>query len=157
MEISFDLQMFADPNQSTYSFTDISATISHPSYGSVSLLGEGVGEMTVNKVTDRSVHDVASDGSIMTSKIAGNNGQVTINAQQTSPLHKWLHGLFNYLWQADTSEWAQITMTVEAPKMGKQHYCNGGSFLKETDNPYQSQGQRLAWTLLFADIKTLEL
>ena len=157
MEISFDLQMFADPNQSTYSFTDISATISHPSYGSVSLQGEGVGEMTVNKVTDRSVHDVASDGSIMTSKIAGNNGQVTINAQQTSPLHKWLHGLFNYLWQADTSEWAQITMTVEAPKMGKQHYCNGGSFLKETDNPYQSQGQRLAWTLLFADIKTLEL
>lgn len=157
MYFYFDLQIFADPNQSTYSFTDISATISHPSYGSFSLQGEGVGEMTVNKVTDRSVHDVASDGSIMTSKIAGNNGQVTINAQQTSPLHKWLHGLFNYLWQADTSEWAQITMTVEAPKMGKQHYCNGGSFLKETDNPYQSQGQRLAWTLLFADIKTLEL
>lgn len=147
----------ADPNQSTYSFTDVNATISHPSYGSFSIQGEGVGEMTVTKITDRSVHDVASDGSIMTSKIAGNNGQLVINAQQTSPMHKWLQGLFNYLWQADTDEWAKISCTIEAPKMGKQHYCSGGAFLKEADQPYQAQGQRLSWTLLFADVKNLEL
>lgn len=147
----------ADPNQSTYSFTDVNATISHLSYGSFSIQGEGVGEMTVTKINDRSVHDVASDGSIMTSKIAGNNGQLVINAQQTSPIHKWLQGLFNYLWQADTDEWAKISCTIEAPKMGKQHYCSGGSFLKEADQPYQAQGQRLAWTLLFADVKNLEL
>ena len=157
MEFEFDLQMFADPNQSTYSFTDVNATISHPSYGSYSIQGEGVGEMTVTKLTDRSVHDVASDGSIMTSKIAGNNGQLIINAQQTSPMHKWLQGMFNYLWQADTGEWAQISCTIEAPKMGKQHYCSGGAFLKEADQPYQAQGQRLAWTLLFADVKNMEM
>ena len=145
------------PNQSTYSFTDVNITISHSSYGSFSLQGEGAGDITVNKLTDRSVHDVAADGSIMTSKIAGNNGNVVVNAQQTSPLHEWLQGLFNYLWQADTDEWAQISCTIEAPKMGKTHICNGGAFLKEADNPYQAQGQRLQWTLLFADIQNIQL
>ena len=145
------------PNQSTYSFTDVVATISHPSYGSYSIQGEGIGDMTITKTTDRSVHDVASDGSIMTSKIAGNNGTVAINAQQTSSLHEWLQGLFNYLWQADTSEWAQISATIEAPKMGKSFYCTKGSFVKEPDEPFQSQGQRVAWTLLFSDIQRIQL
>ncbi len=72
---------------STYSFSDITATISHPSYGSYSLQGEGIGDMTISKTTDRSAHDVAADGHIMVSKIAGNNGSVTMNAQQTSGLH----------------------------------------------------------------------
>ena len=145
------------PNQSTYSFTDVSIVISHASYGSFSLVGEGIGDVVVTKVTDRSVHDVASDGSIMTSKIAGNNGTVTLNAQQTSPLHEWLQGLFNYLWQADTSEWAQISCTIDAPKMGKQHYCTSGAFQKEADQPYQAQGQRLSWTLMFGDIQNIQL
>lgn len=145
------------PNQSTYSFTDVNITLSHASYGTFSLNGEGIGDVTVTKVTDRSVHDVASDGAIMTSKVAGNNGQIVFNAQQTSPLHEWLQGLFNYLWQADTSEWAQITCTIEAPKMGKSIYANGGAFLKEVDEPFQQQGQRLSWTLLFADIQRIQL
>nr|DAR92827.1 MAG TPA: Protein of unknown function (DUF3277) [Caudoviricetes sp.] len=145
------------PNVSTYSFTDVNATISHPSYGSYTIQGEGIGDMTISKTTDRSVHDVASDGSIMVSKIAGNNGSVTINAQQTSSLHKFLQGLFNYCWQDDTSKWAQISMTVEAPKMGKTYYCSNGSFVKEPDEPFQSQGQRVAWNILFADIQRIQL
>ena len=100
-------------NVSTYSFTDVNATINCPGYGSYSIQGEGIGDMTVSKTTDRSVHDVASDGSVMVSKIAGNNGSVSINAQQTSSLHKYLQGLFNYCWQADTSAWTTISMTIE--------------------------------------------
>jgi hypothetical protein len=145
------------PNQSTYSFTDVNATISHPSYGTYSIQGEGIGDMTIAKLTDRSVQDIASDGSVMTSKIAGNNGRVDINAQQTSSLHEWLQGLFNYLWQADTSEWAQISATIEAPKMGKSFYCTGGAFVKEPDEPFQAQGQRVSWPILFADIQRYQL
>lgn len=141
----------------TYSFTDINATISHPSYGSYSIQGEGIGDLTITKTTDRSAHDVAADGSIMVSKIAGNNGQVVLNAQQTSSLHKFLQGLFNYLWDADTSEWAQISTTIVAPKMGKTYYCSNGSFVKEADEPFQAQGQRIAWTLLFADVQRVQL
>jgi putative bacteriophage protein len=145
------------PKHSTYSFTDINATIQCPGYGSYSVQGEGVGDVNVSKNTDRTVHDVAADGSVMASKIAGNNGSVTINAQQTSSLHKFLQGLFNYCWQADTSEWTSISMTIEAPKMGKTYYCTGGSFVKEPDEPLQSQGQRVAWSILFVDIQRIQL
>jgi hypothetical protein len=145
------------PDVSTYSFTDINATISHPSYGSYTIQGEGIGDLTVSKTTERSAHDVAADGSIMVSKIAGNNGAVAINAQQTSSLHQFLQGMFNYLWGADTSEWAQISCTIEAPKMGKTYYCTGGSFGKEPDEPFQSQGQRVAWNIMFADIQRIQL
>lgn len=142
---------------STYSFTDVNMTISHPSYGSFSMNGEGMGDVTISKVTDRTVHDVASDGAIMVSKIAGNNGQMVFNAQQTSELHRFLQGLFNYCWQADTGEWAKISVTIVAPKMGKQFYGSWGSFVKEPDEPFQAQGQRVAWTLLFADIQRIQL
>ena len=144
-------------NVSTYSFTDVNATINCPGYGSFSIQGEGIGDMTVSKTTDRSVHDVASDGSVMVSKIAGNNGSVSINAQQTSALHRFLQGMFNYCWQEDTSVWTTISMTIEAPKMGKTYYCSGGSFGKEPDEPLQSQGQRVAWQILFADIQRIQL
>lgn len=142
---------------STYSFTDIAATISHPGYGSYSIQGEGIGDMSITKLTDRSVHDVAADGSIMTSKIAGNNGNVTINAQQTSSLHNFLQGMFNYLWSASTDEWAKISLTVRAPKMQKTYYCTGGAFVKEPDEQFQSQGQKIPWVLLFNDIQRIPI
>lgn len=142
---------------STFSFTDIDATISHPSYGSYSIQGEGIGDMSITKLTDRSVHDVAADGSIMTSKIAGNNGNVTINAQQTSTLHNFLQGMFNYLWGASTDEWAKISLTIRAPKMQKTYYCTGGAFVKEPDEQFQSQGQKLPWVLLFNDIQRIPI
>ena len=140
---------------STYSFTDITATISHPSYGSYSLEGEGIGDMTISKVTDRTAHDVAADGHIMVSKIAGNKGNITITAQQTSGLHNWLQGLFNYLVGAPTDEWAQMSMTITAPKMNKTYYGTGGAFVKEPDEPFQAQGQRVSWGILFADLQRL--
>ena len=145
------------PKHSTYSFTDINATISGPGYGSYSIQGEGIGDVSISKITDRTVHDVAADGSIMASKIAGNNGNVTLNAQQTSSLHKFMQGTFNYCWQADTSAWTTISITIEAPKMGKTYYCTGGSFVKEPDEPLQSQGQRVAWQLLFKDIQRIQM
>lgn len=144
-------------DHTTFSFTDINMTISHPSYGSYSVQGEGIGDMTISKATDRTVHDVAADGHIMVSKIAGNNGTVTINAQQTSSLHQFLQGLFNYCWGASTDQWAQISSTVTAPKMQKTYYCTGGAFVKEPDEPFQAQGQRVAWNLLFADIQRLPI
>lgn len=156
LDLKFDLQLFA-LQHSTYSFTDINATISHPDYGAITIQGEGIGDLTISKMTDRSVHDVAADGNIMVSKIAGNNGTVSINAQQTSRLHNWFQGLFNYLWGADTGQWAQISLTFIAPKMQKTYYCTGGSFVKEPDEPFQSQGQRVTWSILFTDIQRLPI
>lgn len=142
---------------STYSFADIKAVISHPDYASLSLYKTGVGDVTVAKSNDNSAHDTAADGSTMVSKIIVNNGTVTINAQQTSPLHTYLNNLYNYLISASTDKWAQIQLDIRAPLLHEQKICTGGSFQKDADTPYQAQGQRITWTLMFADIVTQKI
>lgn len=141
----------------TYSFGDIQAVISHPDFSSLSLYNTGIGDMTVSKSNDNTAHDVASDGSILVSKIIVNNGTVTINAQQTSPLHIYLNNLYNYLRTAPTDRWAQIQLDIRAPLLHEQRICTGGSFQKDADCPYQAQGQRISWTLMFADITSQKI
>ena len=138
---------------STYSFLDLNGVIDHPSYGSFNIVGQGLGEATVSMATDKTVHDVAADGVVMISKMAGNNGSVTVNAQQTSDLHKFLLGLYNYLLYADTSEWAMINITLRNVVDGTSHFATGVSFQKVPDKPYQAQGQRISWVLMAADIQ----
>ncbi|WP_302225952.1 phage protein [Veillonella magna] len=140
-----------------YAFEDISAVFSHPSYGQYSLQGEGAGDIQITKSMERTAHDVAADGHVMVSKIAGNNGNVTVNAQQTSSLHNWLQGLFNYLVSAPHDEWAKISLTIRSPMMAKTYICTGGAFQKEGDEQFQAQGGRIAWVLMFADIQRLPL
>ena len=73
--------------QTTYSFTDLVGSIHSDVVGDFIFTGNGVGSVSVSKATERTSHDIAADGSVMISKIAGNNGTVTIETQQTSPLH----------------------------------------------------------------------
>lgn len=141
----------------TYSFADLAGSINHPMFGSYLFDGTGVGSVTVAKATDRTAHDIAADGSVMVSKIAGNNGTVTIECQQTSAIHKWLSAWFNALWQLPTSEWASTSMTLRNTATGTRHIISGVSPQKEPDTPYQSQGQRVSWTLMCAEITNLPI
>lgn len=138
----------------TYSFLDLSGVISHGSVGSYTFNGEGVGELTIGYATERTAHDVAADGSVMVSKIPGNNGTVTMNVQQTSALHKWLVNAFNAVWLLATSQWAGFAMTFRNTSDGTSHVLSGVSFQKLADKPYQAQGQRCSWTLMAADIQS---
>lgn len=142
---------------STYSFGDISAVLSHPDYPSLDFKNAGVGDITISKTNDTTAHDLAADGSVLVSKIIVNNGTVTINAQQSSPLHNYLNNLFNYLRTAPTNRWAEIQLDIRAPFLHEARICTGGSFQKDADCPYQAQGQRIAWTLMFADITTQKI
>ena len=74
----------------TYSFLDLTGTISHPSVGVFTLTGEGIGEMTLTQSNDVSAMDTASDGTVMISKMASPSGMISIQAQQTSELHNCL-------------------------------------------------------------------
>ena len=51
----------------TYSFSDVSLVLSHPSVGKCTITGEGVGSVTVSRANDLTQHDVAADGSVMVS------------------------------------------------------------------------------------------
>lgn len=141
----------------TYSFTDLAGSISHPTFGAYLFDGTGIGSVTISKATDRTAHDVAADGSVMVSKIAGNNGTLTIECQQTSAIHKWLLAWFNALWQLPTSEWASASITLRNSATGTRHIISGVSPQKEPDTPYQSQGQRVTWNLMCAEITNLPI
>lgn len=138
----------------TYSFSDVSMTISHPSKGQYIMeAGEGVGSITIANTNDNTAHDVAADGGVMVTKIRARNGTVAISMQQTSSLHKWLVNLYNYLEAAATDQWANTGITVRAPKMQKKYTMAGVSPQKPADEPFQAQGQNITWTLMAADIQ----
>ncbi len=95
---------------------------------------------------------MAADGSVMVSKVAGNNGTVTIEVQQTSPLNKWLTNWAHALWTGATDIWASTSMLIRCTNTGTTHVITGVSPQKQPDTPYQNQGQRVTWTLMAADI-----
>lgn len=144
---------------STYSFLDLAGAINNPGYagGPYIFTGEGVGSVTVAMTTDRTQHDVAADGSIMISKIEGNNGTISIECQQTSLVHKYLLGLYNYLISKSGLEWAATSMVLRNVVDGSSHICTGVSFGKVPDKPYSSAGGRVTWQLYAADIVSMNL
>lgn len=138
---------------STYSFADVTMTISHPAIGQYVASGAGIGSITTTMATDRSTHDVSADGSVMVSKIKGRNGSHAVSVQQTSDLNKWLLRLYNYLETGPANEWAGISIVMRAPRMGEMITSTGVSFQKLPDKPYQAQGQQVTWNLMAADIQ----
>lgn len=152
--IKFDLQLFA---QSTYSFQDLSGTISHPSVGVYTLTSSGIGEMTLSQSNDASSMDTGADGSVMISKIATPSGTISIQVQQTSDLNNWLMKWYQYLQIAGSDEWASANILIRAPKMGRSHVATGVCPQKQADTPYQAQGQRITWTLMCADLKYIPI
>jgi Protein of unknown function (DUF3277) len=142
----------------TYSFKDLTGAFVHPTVGSYVLGGGnvGLGSISISMTTDRSVHDLAADGSIMVSYIAGDNGTITIEAQQTSDLHHFLLTWFNQLTTranlGDISNWASAVLSIRNLLDGSTHTATGISPGKVPDKSYQAQGQRVTWTLLCARI-----
>lgn len=140
----------------TYSFKDLSGVITHPLIGSFTFTGQGIGEASVEMSTDKTVHDVAADGSVMVSYIPGENGQIALNAQQTSNLHKWLTNLYNLLKIGGNHiYWANMAIYLRNTADGTSHRAVGCSFQKMPNKPYQAQGQRVNWVIMAADIENL--
>ena len=137
----------------TYSFTDVSMIISHPDVGQYTATGEGTSSINVAMTTDRTVHDIAADSTVMISKVPGRNGTITVMAQQSSNLHAWLLKWHNYVEAAPTNRWALASIIIHAPEMGDLLIANNVSPQKLPDRPYQAQGQNVTWTLLAADIQ----
>lgn len=137
----------------TYSFKDLTGAFVHPFVGSYILGGGnvGLGSVTISMTTDRTVQDVAADGSIMVSYIAGDNGMVSIEVQQTSDLHNFLLNWFNACKTAadlgDVTLWAAGTLSFRNVLDGSFHTITGISPGKVPDKVYQAQGQKITWTL----------
>ena len=143
------------PTITTYSFQDLSGALAHPSVGAYTFNGEGTGSVRVEMSGENSAHEVASDGSVMVSKIIRMNGTMTLTVQQTSPLHKWLLALYNLLYHGDSVLWAQAAATLRNIVAGTGHIATGISFQRMAGTPYEAQGQNITWVFMCADIQTL--
>jgi hypothetical protein len=139
----------------TYSFLDLSGALVHPDLGVYVFTGQGTGQVTVTMTQEQSAHSLAADGTVMVSKIAGRNGQVQIQCQQTSNVHKWLLAAQNALYIADTNAWAEMSGTLRNTSDGTSHIITGLSFGKIPDKQYQAEGQMVTWTLFAANIESL--
>lgn len=143
----------------TYSFKDLVGSIVNPAVGFTQLLsggGVGFGAVRIIMTTDRTTHDIAADGTVMPSYLAGDNGVVEIEIQQTSPLHKAILGLYNACVVAanadDLAPWAATQITFRTLLDGSFHSATGCSFEKIPDKPYQAQGQKMTWRIMSANI-----
>ena len=97
---------------STYSFDDVEVTFTHPGIGLYLVNGKGIGSISVTMSTEKSTHDVAADGSVMVSKIPGDNAAIDIEVQQTSEFHKWLTNYYNFVKLAPASQWANAAIII---------------------------------------------
>lgn len=141
-----------------YSFKDSSGAFTHPLAGTFSFFGQiGIGQFTVEMTTEKSTDDVAADGNVMVSAIAGDNGHVTIEVQQTSSLHSFLLNWYNQLLlllnQGDVVNWATAQLTLRNLVDGSQHICNGVHPSRIPPKTYAAQGGKITWTLMCADIQ----
>lgn len=136
----------------TYSFADTNLTISHPSYGSYSAFGTGLGNITISMANDVTTHEVSADAAVVVSKSVKRNGTVTIEVAQSSGLNTWLTNWANYIENAATSEFASANMVIRNSSTGRSYTCTGVSHQKKADESYQSTSQNRTWTLMCADI-----
>ena len=144
---------------STYSFKSLVGVLVNAVFGvSIPLTGGnvGFGQMTVTMTTERTAHDVAADGTVMVSYIAGDNGDIAIEVQESSVLHSALLSLYNQAITAanndDVSGWAATTISFRMLTDGTSHILSGVSFGKIPDKPYQASGQKMTWRMMAANI-----
>ncbi|WP_074951084.1 phage protein [Alicyclobacillus macrosporangiidus] len=136
----------------TYSFADVSAVVSHPSLGQYVANGAGLGSIRVTMATENTKHDVAADGSVMVTKTIGKNGTIAFEIQQTSGFDQWLRNSYNYLYTADTSQWAQMSIVIRSPIMGDLITATGCAFKIRPERPYEADGQKVTWEIMAANI-----
>jgi len=143
----------------TYSFKDLMGAFAHPLAGGMILAGNiGMGQITVDMGTEKTATDMSADGSAQVSYIAGDNGTVNIECQQTSILHKYLLAWFNYVNTAarggDVSNFCNAALTLRNTVDGTGHQCTGGSPQKIPSKTYAAQGGKVTWVIHFADIQS---
>lgn len=145
----------------TYSFKDLVGSVSNPVVGQTILLGGGnlgAGSITLSMTTERTTHDVAADGTVMPSYVAGDNSTITIEVQQTSLLHKQLLNLYNTVKQLadadDITAWAATRVTFQTLLDGTSHKATGVSFAKIPEKVYGPSGQKITWQLMAAELVT---
>lgn len=135
----------------SYSFTDCSLILRHPSLGILNFIGTGIGSVSVNMSGDRTALDVAADGRVMTSKIKNKTATMALQIQQNADICQKLLKWYNYLETAPSSEWALITGVLNSPPTHEQIVMTEMAFQKLPDKAFGAQGAQITYNFMIAD------
>ncbi len=138
--------------QDAYDFSQCVLVLRHESLGTLTVTGSGLGTCTVRMTGDRTLQDLAADGTVMTSKVKDRRGSFTLQLQQTSESNLTLLRWYNYLETAPAAEWDKITVSLTAPNTGERYTGARSAFLKLPDRAYSARGALQTWTLIAGDV-----
>lgn len=136
----------------TYSFEDTEVTVNHPSFGSYSAYGTGIGNITISMSNDITTHEVSADTAVVVSRSVKKNGAVALDILQSSGFNTWLNGFANFLETCDISVFADANMIIRNRSSGETFTCTGVTHQKKPDTQFQSTAQNKTWTLMCGNI-----
>jgi hypothetical protein len=144
---------------STYAFKNVVGAFTDPDVGAFPFRGqEGVKQLTVYNAIDRTVHDVAADGTVMVSYVSGASGALEIETQQQSSLHQflvnWANIKFTQAENLDAANFAAAAVKIQDLLSGAIHTLTGVSPMKIPDKGYGASGAAVTWRLMCAQVVT---
>lgn len=134
---------------SSYSFTDVSASIVGPG-GSFSI-GNSAGSaeegISVDNVEEKNAATVGADGTIMHSLRASNLAKITIRLLKTSPVNQLLSNLYNFQ-KSSSAFWGQNVITVNDVIRGDLESVAIAAFSKPPPNQFAKDGNIMEWEFM---------
>lgn len=130
---------------STYSFADVSCTITGPG-GSFALGASAApGEEGISIVKEeKNTQIVGADGTVANVLHANENGKITIRLLKTSNANALLSALYNFQ-KASAANWGQNIIVLVNVVSGDLYTCTGVAFKKYADNTYGKDANTLEW------------
>ncbi|MBW5995091.1 hypothetical protein CF038_20975 [Klebsiella michiganensis] len=131
---------------STYSFIDVSASLTGPT-GSIDLgYGSANSEegITVVMAEAKNTMTVGADGEVMHSLHAGKSGTITVTLLKTSPVNKKLSLMYNAQSQSSAT-WGNNVIVVRNKVSGDISTARSCAFQKQPDHANAKVGNTVSW------------
>ncbi|WP_407084655.1 DUF3277 family protein [Pluralibacter gergoviae] len=131
---------------STYSFLDVSASLTGPT-GSIDLgYGSANSEegITVAMTEAKNTMTVGADGEVMHSLHAGKSGTITVTLLKTSPVNKKLSLMYNAQSQSSAT-WGNNIIVIRNKASGDISTARGCAFQKQPDHANGKVGNTVSW------------
>lgn len=140
---------------STYAYKSVVGSFIDPDVGTYTFQGQiGIKHVMVSNTVDRGVIDTAADGAQMVSYIAGANGGIQFEMQQTSDLHEfftnWANTKFTNADNGNAANFAAAAIKLKDLLSGQSKTLTGVFPVKIPDVPYGERGASVTWQLLAA-------
>lgn len=136
------------PIFATYSFMDVSASITGPGADGLLIAGPDVASaeegITCALSEETNTQTIGADGSVMNSLHASRAGTATFRLMKTSPQNAALMALYN-LQRNQSSLWGRNTITIRDVARGDQYTLAGCAYVRFPTNSYAKTGNVLEW------------